>query len=89
MAASQEHISPAAPMGATLLPDGVTSRFWAPAAERVHVAFAEKEAGGEEQALVVYRFHVGVFSAVDEAGRDFRPHRTAKLLDAAQRSRGR
>jgi 1,4-alpha-glucan branching enzyme len=147
-------------MGATLLPDGVVLRFWAPAAERVHVCFDESEVvdddlelrrdghgvwsgffpgvragrkyryyvtgrGGagfkrdpearelelygypdcdslvvdtgdypwhDEQwkppafaDLIVYQFHVGVFSAVDPAGRDRRFHRTAKLLDAVQR----
>ena len=35
--------------------------------------------------LIVYQFHVGVFSAVDATGRDRRPRRTAKLLDAVQR----
>ncbi|BCY12424.1 alpha amylase C-terminal domain-containing protein [Actinoplanes sp. L3-i22] len=35
--------------------------------------------------LIVYQFHVGVFSAADARGRDRRPHRTAKLLDAVQR----
>jgi 1,4-alpha-glucan branching enzyme len=147
-------------MGATLLPDGVVLRFWAPTAERVHVCFDESEIvdddlelAGDGQGnwsgffpgvragrkyrfcvtgtgqtgfkrdpyarelelygypdcdclvvdtddypwhdegwmppafadLIVYQFHVGVFSAVDAAGRDFRPHRTAKLLDAVQR----
>jgi 1,4-alpha-glucan branching enzyme len=160
MPASQEHLSPATPMGATLLAEGVTMRFWAPAAERVFVAFDEREAADDDHELVsdgaggwagyfpgvragrkyrflvvgpggtgfkrdprarelelygypdcdglvtddseypwhdqqwtppapadliVYQFHVGVFSAVDAAGRDFRPHRTAKLLDAAER----
>ncbi|GLW28049.1 alpha amylase C-terminal domain-containing protein [Actinoplanes regularis] len=37
--------------------------------------------------LIVYQFHVGVFSATDANGRDRRAHRTAKLLDAAQRVR--
>jgi 1,4-alpha-glucan branching enzyme len=147
-------------MGATLLPDGVVLRFWAPAAERVHVCFDESElvdddlelrsdghggwsgffpgvragrkyrfyvtgTGGEGfkrdprarelelygypdcdslvvdtddypwhdddwappafADLIVYQFHVGVFSATDGTGRDRRPHRTAKLLDAVQR----
>ena len=35
--------------------------------------------------LVVYQFHVGVFWARDERGRDRRAHRTAKLLDAIDR----
>jgi 1,4-alpha-glucan branching enzyme len=35
--------------------------------------------------LVVYQFHTGVFYAVDATGRDRRPGRTAKLLDAIQR----
>jgi 1,4-alpha-glucan branching enzyme len=160
MPASQEHIGPDTPMGATLLPDGVVLRFWAPAAERVHVCLDESEVvdddlelqndghgvwsgflpgvragrkyrfhvtgtGGvgfkrDPQArelelygypdcdslvvdtgdypwhdegwepppfadLIVYQFHVGVFSATDATGRDRRPHRTAKLLDAVQR----
>jgi 1,4-alpha-glucan branching enzyme len=147
-------------MGATLRPDGVVLRFWAPAADRVHVCFDESElvdddlelrsdghgrwsgffpgvragrkyrfyvtgTGGEGfkrdpharelelygypdcdslivdtddypwhdedwvppafADLIVYQFHVGVFSATDATGRDRRPHRTAKLLDAVQR----
>ncbi|RSM55627.1 1,4-alpha-glucan branching protein [Actinoplanes sp. ATCC 53533] len=39
MPASQDHINPATPLGADLIGGGVTMRFWAPAAERVHVAF--------------------------------------------------
>ncbi len=35
--------------------------------------------------LIVYQFHVGVFSASDPLGHDRRAHRTAKLLDAVQR----
>ncbi|MEV6346330.1 alpha-amylase family glycosyl hydrolase [Actinoplanes sp. NPDC051851] len=35
--------------------------------------------------LIVYQFHVGVFSATGQGGVDRRPHRTAKLLDAVQR----
>lgn len=35
--------------------------------------------------LVVYQFHVGVFSAVDADGRDIRDGRVSKLLDAAAR----
>ncbi|MEV6597538.1 alpha amylase C-terminal domain-containing protein [Actinoplanes sp. NPDC051346] len=39
MPAVQDHITSRTPMGATRVADGVTVRFWAPAAERVHVAF--------------------------------------------------
>jgi len=160
MPASQENIGPDTPLGATLLPEGVVLRLWAPAAERVHACFDQSEvvdddleltgdghgvfsgffpgvgagrkyrfhvqgAGGvgfkrdpharelelygypdcdsivvdpaeypwHDQGwtppavtdLIVYQFHVGVFSAVDASGRDIRPHRTAKLLDAVQR----
>ena len=35
--------------------------------------------------LVVYQFHVGVFFARDDAGRDRRPGRVAKFLDALDR----
>ncbi|WP_258868483.1 alpha amylase C-terminal domain-containing protein [Arthrobacter sp. RT-1] len=35
--------------------------------------------------LIVYQFHVGVFSALDQAGRDIRPYRVAKFLDALER----
>lgn len=35
--------------------------------------------------LIVYQFHVGVFSARDDAGRDRRPGRVAKFLDALDR----
>jgi 1,4-alpha-glucan branching enzyme len=35
--------------------------------------------------LIVYQLHIGVWSAVDPHGRDRRPRRTAKLLDAVQR----
>jgi 1,4-alpha-glucan branching enzyme len=35
--------------------------------------------------LIVYQFHVGRFYAVDDQGRDLRPHRVAKLLDAVHR----
>ena len=160
MPASQENIGPDTPMGATLLPDGLVLRFWAPAAERVHACFDESEAVDDDfelvddghgfwsgffpgvragrkyrfhvhgtggagfkrdpharelelygypdcdslvvdpaeypwhdqgwvppafDDLIVYQFHVGVFSAADVRGRDIRPHRTAKLLDALQR----
>jgi 1,4-alpha-glucan branching enzyme len=36
--------------------------------------------------LVVYQFHVGVWSARDTAGQDLRPGRVAKLLDALDRA---
>src|ERR1700760_4871623 len=160
MPASQENVASSTRMGATLLPDGVVLRFWAPTAERVHACFDESEQVDDDLELagdgrgmwtgyfpgvragrkyrfystgtgsagfkrdpharelelygypdcdsvivdtgdypwhdqqwtppafadlIVYQFHVGVFSAVDAAGRDFRPHRTAKLLDAVQR----
>lgn len=35
--------------------------------------------------LIVYQFHVGVFSARDETGRDIRQYRVAKFLDALER----
>jgi 1,4-alpha-glucan branching enzyme len=35
--------------------------------------------------LVVYQFHFGVFYAEDEQGRDIRPHRVCKFLDAVGR----
>lgn len=35
--------------------------------------------------LVVYQFHVGVFFAEDEHGKDIRPGRVAKFLDAVNR----
>ena len=37
MTASQAHITPATPMGANLIADGVTFRVWAPSALHVHV----------------------------------------------------
>src|SRR5437660_5554735 len=37
MPASQEHISDATPMGATLVDGGATFRVWAPGARSVHV----------------------------------------------------
>jgi 1,4-alpha-glucan branching enzyme len=159
MPASQEHVTEHTPMGATLIDGGVTMRFWAPAARRVHVCFDEDETVDDDHELsrtgemwtgffpgvgperkyrffvvgeggsgfkrdpyarelelhgypdcdalvvdpdgypwhddgwtpprftdlIVYQFHVGVFSAVDATGRDHRPHRTAKLLDAVQK----
>ena len=39
MTASQEHISPATPMGATVVEGGATFRVWAPGVRSVHVAF--------------------------------------------------
>src|SRR3569833_3494904 len=149
MPASQEHVGPGTPMGATLRPDGVVLRCWAPAAERVHVCLDESEVVDDDLELqndghgvwsgflpgvragrkyrfyvtgpggagfkrdprarelelygypdcdslvvdnadypwhddgwtppafadlIVYQFHVGVFSATDPAGRDRRPH---------------
>ena len=38
MAASQDHITPQTPLGASLVPGGATFRVWAPAAQAVHVA---------------------------------------------------
>ncbi|GIH97757.1 hypothetical protein ACFFMN_03490 [Planobispora siamensis] len=35
--------------------------------------------------LIVYQFHIGVFHARDHRGRDIRPYRVAKLLDALDR----
>jgi 1,4-alpha-glucan branching enzyme len=35
--------------------------------------------------LVIYQFHVGVFSARDDAGQDIRPYRVATFLDALER----
>jgi 1,4-alpha-glucan branching enzyme len=162
MPASQDHINPATPLGADLIGGGVTLRFWAPGAERVHVAFGgvsgyqprpadelvqdpatghwtgffpgvgagakyrflvqgtrktgfkrdprahELEFSGYPDCdavvvdhdsypwhddgfrtpdfadLVVYQFHIGVFHAVDDEGRDRRLKRVAKLLDAVQ-----
>jgi len=34
--------------------------------------------------LIVYQLHIGVFHAADQDGRDLRPKRVAKLLDAVQ-----
>lgn len=163
MAASQDHISGATPMGARLEADGATFRVWAPGAARVFVAvggadgytprnqdelvkdtvsghwtgFFPGVADGEKYRLVVegpggggfrrdprarelelygyphcdcivrpvdsypwhdsafnppapsdlivYQFHVGVFSARDEDGRDIRAYRVAKFLDALER----
>jgi 1,4-alpha-glucan branching enzyme len=35
--------------------------------------------------LVIYQFHFGVYFAEDEQGRDIRPHRVSKFLDAVGR----
>jgi 1,4-alpha-glucan branching enzyme len=35
--------------------------------------------------LIVYQFHFGVYFAEDEMGRDIRPHRVCKFLDAVDR----
>jgi 1,4-alpha-glucan branching enzyme len=35
--------------------------------------------------LIVYQFHIGRFYAADDQGRDLRPHRVARLLDALDR----
>jgi 1,4-alpha-glucan branching enzyme len=35
--------------------------------------------------LVVYQFHIGVFSARDDRGNDLRPYRVARFLDAIDR----
>src|SRR4051794_32396220 len=40
MPASQEHLTPATPLGATLVGNGATFRCWAPNATEVYVAFA-------------------------------------------------
>jgi len=164
MSAAQDHVTADTPLGCTVVDGGVTMRFWAPAAERVYVAFdgavpgytpapedelvhhpetgdwtgffpgvgpgtkyrfyvigpggtgfkrdpraRELELYGYPDCdaivvdrdsypwhdagytppafdeLIVYQFHVGVFSARDAEGRDKRPHRTAKLLDALDR----
>src|SRR4249920_3489706 len=37
MPVSQEHITSATPMGATVIPGGATFRVWAPRADRVHI----------------------------------------------------
>jgi 1,4-alpha-glucan branching enzyme len=162
MAAAQDHISGATPLGATLVDGGATFRVWAPGALSVHVALGgaagyaptpddalvknpddrwtgffpgvadgtkyrfwvvgeggagfkrdpwarELEFGDFHDTdcivrardsypwhdhrfvppafndLIVYQFHIGVFSAGDDAGRDRRPGRVAKLLDALGR----
>ena len=35
--------------------------------------------------LIIYQFHIGVFYAKDETGRDIRPHRVCKILDVIDR----
>jgi 1,4-alpha-glucan branching enzyme len=35
--------------------------------------------------LVIYQFHIGVFYAKDDQGRDIRPHRVCKILDVVDR----
>jgi 1,4-alpha-glucan branching enzyme len=35
--------------------------------------------------LVIYQFHIGVFSARNDVGQDIRPYRVAKFLDALER----
>jgi len=165
MPASQEHLTPDTPLGATLVADGATFRCWAPNASAVYVAFptapdrepwpkpdaqllrrdAQGNWGGffpgvedgdtyrfyvvgtgsegfkrdpyaRELAfdsypncscivrspntypwrdtafrapafaeLIVYQFHFGVYYAEDEQGRDLRPHRVCKFLDAVER----
>lgn len=164
MAASQEHISDATPMGGRLVANGATFRVWAPGAEHVYVAlaglddytprpqdelvkdartghwtgfFPEVSDGAKYRFkvagpggnglrrdprarelelfeypprcdsivrpvdsypwhdhgyrppafsdLIVYQFHIGVFSARDDSGRDIRPYRVAKFLDVLER----
>ncbi|HYQ18907.1 MAG TPA: hypothetical protein VEQ58_24190, partial [Polyangiaceae bacterium] len=163
MPASQLHIAPQTPLGATLVAGGATFRCWAPHAHQVFVSFPpaiESDVCPEQQLLVrdengiwggffpdivegdayrffvigegsqgfkrdpyarelsfdnyprcacivrnpdrypwadsgfrppafndlvVYQFHFGVFFAEDERGRDIRPHRVCKFLDAVGR----
>jgi 1,4-alpha-glucan branching enzyme len=35
--------------------------------------------------LIVYQFHIGVFYAKDDTGKDIRPHRVCKILDVVDR----
>jgi 1,4-alpha-glucan branching enzyme len=162
MPVGQTHIGPATPMGASLVADGSTFRFWAPRAIHVYLVL-NPGAGyqpnpGDELArdpatghwtgfvpgvadgtsylffvvgtggagfkrdpwareladngwryvcvvrgideypwhdagfrpagfadLTVYQLHVGVFSALDEQGRDIRGNRVSKLLDVLDR----
>src|SRR5207253_7721426 len=35
--------------------------------------------------LIVYQFHISVFYAKDDAGKDIRPHRVCKILDVVDR----
>ncbi len=164
MPTSQEHISGATPMGASLVDGGATFRVWAPGTRSVHVALGgiagyvpspddslveepgshhwtgffpgvadgvgyrfwvvgEGGDGGPKRDpwarelefgdftdtdcivrlpesypwhdqgyappafndLIVYQFHVGVFSALDDAGGDRRPGRVSKFLDVLDR----
>ena len=163
MPTSQQHVSDATPMGATLVDGGATFRVWAPGARSVHVVVGGIDGyspspddalvrhadgqcwtgfvpgvtdgtkyrfwvvgeGGEGPKrdpwarelefgdfhdtdcvvrapgsfpwhdagfvpprfddLIVYQFHVGVFSATDDTGHDRRPGRVAKFLDALER----
>lgn len=163
MAASQEHISGATPVGGWLVADGATFRVWAPGADHVYMALGGADSyaprnqdelvkdmgtghwtgffpavsdgtkyrfymvgpGGSglrrdpharelelfdyppgcdcmvrpvdsypwhdqeyrfpvSSDLIVYQFHVGVFSARDDSGGDIRPYRVAKFLDALE-----
>ena len=43
MAVAQTHITSTTPMGATLLPDGVTFRFWAPLAQQVYLVLDPRD----------------------------------------------
>jgi 1,4-alpha-glucan branching enzyme len=167
VAASQDHITPATPLGARLVPGGATFRVWAPRADAVHVAlhgngqpgpgewvpdednklvrdgngywagsfpgvadgdryrfwtvgpagqgykrdpraaelslrgypgcdclvrgpnaYPWHDAGFRPPAfsdLIVYQFHIGVYYAVDEQGRDIRRDRVSKFLDVLGR----
>jgi 1,4-alpha-glucan branching enzyme len=49
MTASQEHIDPTTPLGATLVPGGATFRTWAPMALEVYVALDDR--GTNEQSV--------------------------------------
>jgi 1,4-alpha-glucan branching enzyme len=162
MPSAQDHITATTPMGATLVDGGVTMRFWAPRAQRVHVVFGGVDGYRPDPAdelvpdpatghwtgffpgvragtkyrflvqgpggtgfkrdprahelelygypdcdalvvdhagypwhdagfrppdfadLIVYQLHVGVFHATGPDGRDLRPKRVAKLLDAVR-----
>ncbi|WP_203781381.1 alpha amylase C-terminal domain-containing protein [Paractinoplanes rishiriensis] len=60
MPASQENLTPRTPLGATLLPGGLAVRFWAPAAERVYIAFDEQHPEGNDD-LELVRDAAGVW----------------------------